>query len=418
MVFMPHWPVPLWHKTNYDLENLRIILELIGAPHLSLPPVIHVAGTNGKGSSVAYFSSIFKHAGYKVHSYTSPHLLTFNERIVLNSEKITDAYLFDICERTRLVAERHNIALRFFEGATVAAFLAFAEVEADILILETGMGGRLDATNIVPNPIMTVITEISYDHMEYLGPKIDIIASEKAGIIKSSGPCAISSQVPEVYEVLFDKCDEMGVEAIAYGYDFGITKLSDGFNILGIGCDDFKFNFPSLLGDHQIMNAATVIAGLSKLSDSFNISLEQMNYGIAHTVWPGRIQRIHTTKYKNVIWADGAHNSGGAAALSTWIADRFDTKVIIILGMTKNRNIYDFLQPLKMVVEEVMCVQVKSEPSSYTSEKLAELVLVTGLKAKSCESLHDALEATDQCNVPIIVTGSLFLVADLLKIHL
>lgn len=414
MVFMPHWPVPLWHKKKYDLESMGRILELMRIEYNALPPVIHVAGTNGKGSSVAYLSAIFKHAGYRVHAYTSPHLLECNERIVLNSEKITNAYLFDICERARLVSEKHGIKLSFFEGLTAAAFLAFAETKGDILILETGMGGRLDATNIIPNPILTVITEISYDHMEYLGPKIDIIASEKAGIIKSSAPCAISSQVDEVYEVLFNKCDEVGVESIAYGYDFGIKKLENGFNILGTGCDDFVFNFPSLLGDHQIMNAATVIAGLRKVAP--NISLDQLNYGISNTVWPGRIQKVRAKNCE--IWADGAHNSGGALALSNWIESALSTKAVLILGMTKNRNVRDFLRPLLPFVEEVMCVQVTSEPSSYTPEKLASLVISTGLPAKECQSLEEAIEVASRYELPIVLTGSLFLVADLLKIQL
>ena len=159
---MPHFPMPSWRTDiKYDLENITKILAALDNPHLKLPPVIHIAGTNGKGSSVAMLKSIFEAAGYKVHAYTSPHLLEFNERIVLSGDKISDQYLFEVCERARLACSDAGAQPTFFEGTTAAAFLAFAEVKADILILETGIGGRLDATNVVPNPLITLITPIS-----------------------------------------------------------------------------------------------------------------------------------------------------------------------------------------------------------------------------------------------------------------
>lgn len=426
MVSMPHWPVPIWHKAEYNLQNILRVLDFLYSPHLSLPPVIHIAGTNGKGSSAAYLRAIFEYAGYKVHCYTSPHLLEFNERIVLRSEKISDSYLFEICEHARIATSKANIDLRFFEGVTAAAFLAFSETPADVLILETGMGGRLDCTNIVPNPILTIITDISYDHMEYLGPTIDIIASEKAGIIKHKTPCAISNQAEEVFDVLFSKCDELEARSIAFGYDFGITKKINGFNILGIGCDDFTFNFPNLEGNHQIMNAATVIAGLAALNsnnkeshlinnDIFNISLNTVNKSLTNTKWPGRIQKITTTKYKNEIWADGAHNSSGVLVLSEWAKENL-SNFSIILGMTKNRNVHDFLMPFKNLVSKVFCVQVMSEPSSYTSEKLAKLADTPGINVIACDSIDHALLEAEKLKLPTLVTGSLFLVADVFKL--
>lgn len=424
---MPHWPVPLWHIPQAGLQNILSLLESMGSPHLSLPPVIHIAGTNGKGSSSAYLRSIFENAGYKAHVYTSPHLLEFNERIILKSEQISDAYLFDICERTRIAATKSNIELRFFEGVTAAAFLGFTEIPADILILETGMGGRLDCTNIVPNPILTVITDISYDHMEYLGPKIDIIASEKSGIIKQSVPCAISNQTDEVFDVIFNKCDELNSQSIAFGYDFGINKAGNGFNILGIGCDDFTFDIPSLKGNHQIMNAATIIAGLASLNkqnkdryllnnDQFKISLDVVNQALKNTKWPGRIQKINTTKYKNDIWVDGAHNSGGAIALSDWAKENLPRSFSIILGMTKNRNVYDFLTPFKNLAGTVLCVQVQSEPSSYTADKLTELASTTGMNVIASDSIESALKEAEKLKLPTLLTGSLFLVSDIFKL--
>jgi dihydrofolate synthase/folylpolyglutamate synthase len=234
MVSMPHWPALLkTHHNRVDLEKMRILMRELGNPHLKLPQIIHIAGTNGKGSTCAYLKAIFENAGYRVHVYTSPHLLQFNERIVLNGTPIFDDYLFEICERVRNIVEKHNLIHSFFEATTAAAFIAFSEVPADILIMETGLGGRLDATNIIENPLATIITPISYDHMEYLGPTLPIIAAEKAGIIKPKAPCIISAQTKEVFDILLNKCNEMGVESIAYGYDYMISKEKDEFLIEG-----------------------------------------------------------------------------------------------------------------------------------------------------------------------------------------
>jgi dihydrofolate synthase/folylpolyglutamate synthase len=415
MVHMPHWPVPLWHHTRYDLANLSRLLLCLGSPHLKVPPVIHVAGTNGKGSTIAYLSAIFKAAGYKVHSYTSPHLIHFNERIVLGNEKISDSYLWDICERTRLAAQHNQIDVRFFEGITAAAMLAFSETPADILLLETGMGGRLDATNIIPRPILTIITEISYDHMEYLGSTLEVIAMEKAGIIKPGIPCVISSQVDEVYRQLFIKCEAMRAEITAFSYDFGVKKENDGFYVLGLNHDDVKFSLPSLLGDHQIINAATVIAGVSKINNQYNISLEHIESALRKTFWPARLQKI-ITKY-GTVWLDGAHNSSGAFVLSAWARQELGNDVSLILGMTKNRNVVDFITPFKGIVNHVFCTQVLSEPSSYTSSKLTDLVREANFVSIDAESLENALRLAAAYPAPVIVTGSLFLAADLLKLN-
>lgn len=415
MVHMPHWPVPLWRRTEYSLKNISRLLIALGSKHHALPPVIHVAGTNGKGSVIAYLHAIFKEAGYRVHSYTSPHLVDFNERIVLNAEKISDDYLWDICERTRVVAMQHQIDTSFFEGVTAAAFLAFSEVPADILLLETGMGGRLDATNIIPNPILTIITEISYDHMEYLGPTLPIIAMEKAGIIKPGVPCVMSAQVDEVYEQLCIKCEAMRAPITACGYDFGVKKEVNGFYVLGLDHDKYKFTFPSLLGNHQIMNASTAIAGIHVLHKQFNISLTHINLAMQKTHWPARIQKvIMPSGFK--IWIDGAHNSSGADALSIWARQTFGSDISLILGMTKNRNVADFLAPFAEIVSNIYCVQVKSEPSSYTAKRMVELIAETidDRVIEAAPSLQEALRLAEIRGKPTIVTGSLFLAADLL----
>jgi len=460
MTQMPHWPIPSWKARKYDLETIGLLLKALYNPHLKLPPTIHIAGTNGKGSTLAFMRSIFEQAGLKVHVYTSPHLVDFNERIVLASEKIDDQYLFDVIERTRLAALAQNIECSFFEGITAAAFLAFSEVKADVLLLETGMGGRLDATNAIPRPLLTIITTISYDHMDYLGSTLPIIAKQKAGIIKPGTPCVISCQVAEVYQVLFNRCQEMRAPITAFGYDFGVEKIvapatvipakagiqeskalqaqnkrsvdpsddslrldprlrgddssggaDDGFfKVLGIGLDDLALPEPSLPGDHQLMNAATALAGVSLIRKQFNISDEHIIQGLQKAKWAGRCQQI-TEK----LWVDGAHNIGGAQVLSLFCKD-LGKPISLILGLTKNRNPVDFLNYFKDVADHVFCLQVRSEASSYSSSRLAELAAPAGIPLTACDCLEDALELAAKKDGVTVVTGSLFLAADLFKL--
>ncbi len=409
MVSMPHWPSPLWRDGIYDLKNLSLLLAELGYPQKKLPPVIHIAGTNGKGSTQSYIRSIFEKAGYKVHSYTSPHLVHFNERIVLASEMISDQYLFEICEKTRIACERLNLNIKFFEGITAAAFLAFSEIDADVLILETGMGGRLDATNIVPNPALTIITPISFDHMEYLGPTLPIIACEKGGIIKPGTPCVISAQEDDVYNVLSDICIKLRAPICAFEYDFGVEKIDGGFKIIGLGDDDVIFSMPSLMGDHQIINASTAIAGILNIKN-FNISHNHLIDGIKNATWPGRLQKI-----REDLWADCAHNQSGAFVLSNWIREHLRSDVSLILGMTKNRDVLKFLEPFAGVVSNIFCVHIKSEASAYTAAKLAEIAFASGIKTIACDSLSDALALSSAIGNDRVVTGSIYLVADLMK---
>jgi dihydrofolate synthase/folylpolyglutamate synthase len=424
---MPHWPIPAWqHKVKYDLSNMTNLLESLGNPHLRLPPVIHIAGTNGKGSSVAILRSIFEAANYKVHVYTSPHLIEFNERIILAGEKISDSYLFDICERTRLVCNKAAIKPTFFEGTTAAAFLAFSEVAADILILETGMGGRLDSTNVVPQPLITLITPISFDHMAYLGSTLIKIAFEKSGIIKNNVPCVISCQTDEVYNILIDKCNEMNSPAFCYEYDFGINKLEDGF-IYSTKTFSYQFLFPSLVGDHQLINAASAIAVISLINKRFAISNYHIEEGLQKAQWPARIQKIDSRKYSHLagghvnIWLDGAHNSAGAQVLANWAIDNLQAPIYLILGMTKNRNIEEFCSYFQTCVVQGYGVRVLSEACSYNAETLAERAGRCNIDFSPAYSLEDAIREISnntqhQEEINIIITGSLYLAADFLKL--
>jgi dihydrofolate synthase/folylpolyglutamate synthase len=422
MVRMPHWPIPPWHKNiKYELSRVEMLLAELENPHLRLPPVIHVAGTNGKGSTLAFLRAIFEDAGYKAHVYTSPHLIEFNERIVVASKKISDSELFEVAERVRIASLKLTFEPTFFEATTVIALLAFANNSADIFLLETGMGGRLDATNIFEHPLATIITSISNDHMEYLGPTLPIIAREKAGIIKSNAPCIISNQTSEVYEVLFDECAKKTAPSIAFQYNFGLDQIEDNFKFL---MQDFELDLPklSLAGEHQYLNAASAIACVKNIQ-GFNITNSNIIKGLQSAKWPARLQKIEQGKFKNMlgtkfeIWVDGAHNEAGAQMLSHWVKDNNKTPLYLIFGMTKKRNVEAFLKNFEGIAQGVYGVLIEAEPSSYPANKLRELASRVNIKFIEAESIEDAvINIKNQTSHGIVlVLGSLFLAGDVLR---
>lgn len=424
MVALPHWPKSIKNNViKYDLSRIDRLLSCLNSPHYLLPPVIHIAGTNGKGSTTAFLRAIFEAANKKVHCYTSPHLIEFNERITIASEKIDDNYLFELCERVRIVSEQNNIDPTFFEATTAIAFLAFAQNPADVLILETGLGGRLDATNIVAQPLMTIITPVSFDHMEYLGNTLSQIAGEKAGIIKAGRPCVISSQTDEALDALLSKCQELTSPAIVYGYDFGVEKTENGFNFLSQSAN-FNLPKPSLAGDHQIINSATVVAALSLGQKRFNFSQQDFAKGLTNAYWPARIQKIPPAKYAHIIssktqiWLDGAHNEHGAKVLAKWLEDELKRDVALIVGMTKNRDISKFLQYFNSLCDNIFTVPVISEPLSHCAESLTSSALKSGIITTPCLCLEQALTkiGNDLPKHDILITGSLFLAADFFKL--
>ncbi|WP_419241617.1 hypothetical protein [Cardinium endosymbiont of Nabis limbatus] len=276
----------------------------------------------------------------------------------------------------------------------------------------------------MPKPLITLITPISYDHIEYLGNSLPEIAREKAGIIKPNIPCVISCQVDKVYQVLLDKCQELNSPSFCYEYDFGLKKHIDSFNYLSQNAN-YRFSLPSLLGDHQLINAAAVIATIGLINDKFKIANQNIEIGLQNIDWGARIEKINPKKYSHLaddhvqIWLDGAHNSGGAQVLSTWVADNLKSPIYLILGMTKNRNVEDFCSYLKPLIVKGYSVRVLSEVMSYNSETLSAKTTATGIEFLPADSLEEAIKAINdlkQCNTNIIITGSLFLAADFLKL--
>lgn len=410
------------------------MLDKLGSPQSKLPPTIHIAGTNGKGSSLAMLRSIYEAAGYKVSTYSSPHILNFNERIYLAGQFISDEYIYDLIQRCRQVADGLEYDPGFFEGTTLMAFLAFSETPSDLLILETGMGGRLDCTNVITDPIATLITTISFDHTEHLGNTIEAIATEKAGIMKHNVPCIIGPQQGAAYDTLFKIAESKNIETIAYEYDYGIDLDCEDKNYFNFLLKEHKITLPkpSLPGDHQLLNASGVAATILAVNKQLPVTIESIKQGLSKTYWPGRLEKIAHEQKKLFLpehinlYLDGAHNDSGAAALGNWLSQQ-DTPTILILGMTKNRNANQFVQSMNYQFIEGLTVMVESEPSSVESSDLSSQLQKATTQFKAMYTLEEAFtyirkdynnQQYKNTQLNVIITGSLFLIADCYKLIL
>lgn len=456
---MPHWPKMLGRKEFIpSLDRINKIVEKLGNPHLSLPPVIHVAGTNGKGSTIAFMQAIFTAAGYRVHKYTSPHLLNFTERIMLNNHDIRESKLYDLLEECRIVSEKYGLEGSFFDWTTAAAMLAFSRHSADILLLETGMGGRLDPTNIIANPIACVITPISYDHVAQLGNSLEKIAAEKAGILKANAKFICALQHDSVLHVLYERAQSMNMKSEIFSYDFfaRINETSKEYkrretlgdieeynderrpegdwdfcarSLIKRDVDNARDNGeyichmpkPSLRGFHQYVNASTAIATVRAVSEHYpNITEEHIRCGIANALWPSRIERIETGALvelmpeESELYIDGAHNNAGAQTLAKWLEEQSDDlSSYLVVGLTKNRDPYEILTPFKGVVVHIYGVKVVTEPSSSDASVIKQAADSLGFNGAQGSSIGEIVERinADQKGVPyrLVITGSLFL---------
>ncbi|WP_323733262.1 bifunctional folylpolyglutamate synthase/dihydrofolate synthase [Candidatus Bandiella euplotis] len=407
------------------LDRMYEILRRLENPHKKLPPIIHVAGTNGKGSTIAFLKAIFTAAGYKVHQYTSPHLIRFNERIILANEKISDGQLFGIMEECRVVGDDLN--LTFFEATTAAAFLAFSRIKADVMLVETGLGGRLDATNVMENVLLSIITPISYDHMEFLGESLLEIANEKAGIIKNNSTCVISWQESEVLDFLIQKCEKKKTISYAWQRDWNFAKINDGFLFLELlKGEEFNFPMPSLKGIHQIVNASTAIAAVKSISGQFAISNDDIKTGLLKAYWPARMQEIKSGAFISLlpknseIWLDGAHNVAGAQMIAATLSTLPPMPTFLINGRSKDRDIIGFLMCFEDKVEHVFAVPIEWEPYSESPKKIEMAAKKLGIKATECDSLTEAMQKCGELSkgraVRILICGSLYLMGDVLNL--
>ncbi|MFW0776632.1 MAG: bifunctional folylpolyglutamate synthase/dihydrofolate synthase [Rickettsiales bacterium] len=401
---------PALASIDLSLDRMHRLLGLLGSPHKRLPPVIHVAGTNGKGSLMANLYAIFDRAGYSVHRYTSPHLVRFSERIMLNGKEIDNAYLEKLLRHVAPILQQQPAT--FFEATTALAYLAFAEHKADVLLLETGMGGRLDATNVIDKPLLTAITPIAMDHMEYLGDSLEKIAPEKAGILKKGVPCVVGKQEAIALSIIEKTASELGAPLYCEGKDWS----HDAGNYRSAKRSlTFK---PALAGAYQYDNAAMAIACVDQLVD-FSISDEHIVSGIAKAHWPARLQNITAQAgMPNDIelWLDGGHNPQGGQVLADWCAAQ-TKEITLICAMMKDKDSKAFLAPMAPHVKKLYAVAIDGEAGSKTAEQLKTAASEAGIAAEAMPSFQKALQtATHHATTGsiICICGSLYLAGKIL----
>jgi dihydrofolate synthase/folylpolyglutamate synthase len=393
------------------------LLDHLGNPHKKLPPVIHVAGTNGKGSTIAFMRAILEAAGYKVHVYTSPHLVRFNERIVLSGKEICDQALELLLDE--VMSANAGMEQTFFEISTALALTAFTRTPADILLLETGLGGRLDSTNVIERPLATVITTLSYDHMEFLGEAIEEIAGEKAGIMKPQTPCVVAHQLyPEIMPVLQEKAFILGSNLFSENNGWRITGPGDASSkVFSVQTKDKVLDnlpIPSLLGAHQIRNAGTAIATLL-IQNKFSIPETAFRQGLTSTIWPARLQKIESTKLPTgwELWLDGGHNDSAAEVLAdqarAW-AEHDGMPLYIVTGMMGHKDAAAFARPLAPLASKIICIPIDN---GHSPEHLAQIWRNEGAKYVQTNPgwEHGLLEKVTTGQKPgrILLTGSLYL---------
>ncbi len=436
--WMPHWPVPRGNRDiNLGLERMNFLLEKLGNPHKNLPPVLHIAGTNGKGSTLAYLQAIFESAGYSVHKYISPHLYNFNERITLNGNFISTELVTQLAEECRLISEAFDIPITFFEGITVIAFLAFSRIPADVLLLEVGMGGRLDATNVIDNPIASIITSISLDHMEFLGNSLSQIAFEKAGILKKGGLCIFSWQPSEVMNVLIKQSEAVECKKYACGYNWNFNKNDDDSFTITIENGVIQLPKPALIGIHQYVNASTAAVTALKVINQFpKLNLEHIATGIKIASWPARMERITQGILSKLLpdnfelWLDGAHNEAGAQMLAANLQLLQPEAVLYMIhGRTIHRDMKIFLRYFVGVVELVSSIEIMAEPDSEDPHRIKTACYEMGINSIVSDSIIDSMkdiisyhEKNFKADTParIAICGSLFLAGDVMlanKMH-
>jgi dihydrofolate synthase/folylpolyglutamate synthase len=391
------------YPDTIELSLGRVLnaLELLGRPQDRLPPVIHVAGTNGKGSTCAFMRAMMEAAGLSVHVFTSPHLVRFNERIRLAGEIVDDARLIDWLERTHDAIKGQEITQ--FEATTATALLAFSEVPADVLILEVGLGGSYDATNVIDQPALSVITPIDFDHKAFLGSDIRKIAGEKAGIIKSGRPALTAIQRKICDDVIAKRAEDVGAPLYRLKAHFIDAMPED----LG------------LLGEHQRANAALAAMAVQLFGNSTIIDQNAIFEGARNVVWPARMQRLKDGPLTALapdqeIWLDGGHNPHAARAIARQL-NNMPGRTALVAAMLASKDATGYFMPFRQVRPEVFTLPNAPGHQGAEPQALAEAATNAGLKAASCDSLEAALKAAAATGVDrILICGSLYLAGEVL----
>ncbi len=414
-------------KIDLSLGRIQALLEELDGPHRQLPPVIHVAGTNGKGSTVAFMRAILEAAGRSVHVYTSPHLVNFHERIRLGSAGggtlVSEQALvaaFAACEQANAGAP-----ITLFEMTTAAAFKLFADNPADVLLLEVGLGGRYDATNVIDKPAASVITPVSHDHPEFLGTDLVGIAREKAGIIKRGVPVISGWQATPALHAIEEEAQRLRAPLLIGGQDFNCYEQHGRFvyeDERGL----LDLPQPALPGQHQFENAATAIAALRTCWPELDV--KSFERGIANVQWPARLQKLASGKLAErlpagaELWLDGGHNEAGGRVLAEAIGDIEDHSprpLILICGTLSTKDTSGFLAHFRGLAREVIAVPIAGEHATRAAGEVATIAREQELSATVATGVEAALEAVASRTWPvpprILIAGSLYLAGEVLK---
>jgi dihydrofolate synthase/folylpolyglutamate synthase len=408
------------HPKLIDLQLDRQIglLDRMGRPQEHLPPVIHVAGTNGKGSTIAYLRAFLEAAGKKVHVYNSPHLVRFNERIRLAGKLVDTRRLNAALEECERINAGRQIT--FFEITSSAAFKLFAEVPADYLLLETGMGGTYDSTNVVEHPLGVVIAPVDIDHQSFLGKTIPEIAVNKAGILKRGSPAVIGRQRDDGLAVIERRARELRITPFVCGRDYD-GYAQDGRLVYQDDDGLLDLPPPALLGPHQFDNASLAIAAARHFK--LPLTTRDIERGLRSVVWPARITRLKgkLTELQSrgqELWLDGAHNAHGAAALAAALAEMERARpapLVLILGMMNTRSPSDFLETFKGKVAKVFGVAIPGEQNAHDAQTIAAAARNASFDAAAKRSVVSAIkEAAAIRGARVVICGSLYLAGDVL----
>lgn len=400
---------------DLTLDRVHRLLSALDHPEGRIPPVIHIAGTNGKGSTLAMIRAGLEAAGQAVHAYTSPHLARFHERIRLAGTLISEpalAALLDEC-----VTANGNDPITFFEITTCAAFLAFARTPADWTLLEVGLGGRLDATNVVAAPRLTIITPVSLDHQQYLGETVAEIAGEKAGILKRRVPCIVGPQTDDGLAVIEARAARLGVPLLAHGQHWHIGE-DRGRMIYQDESGLVDLPLPNLPGPHQIQNAGAAIAALRHLG--FDAAVCEA--AVTQAVWPARMQRLRqgplvAAAPRAELWLDGGHNPAGGEALAATLAQMPKRPTHLICGMLNTKDIGGYLRPLARHADSLTAVSIPGEKNTLPAEETQAAARAAGLSATTAGSVQDAVDriAGADPQARILICGSLYLAGQVLR---
>jgi len=411
------------HPSLIDLTTGRVqrLLAALGHPERRLPPVIHVAGTNGKGSTLAYLRAIAEAAGLKVHALTSPHLVRFAERIRVAGELITDARLAELIE----VLETANAGepISFFEITTVLAFEAFARTPADLCLIEVGLGGRFDATNVFDAPAVSVITPVDYDHLELLGPELSKIAWEKAGVIKRGRPVVVARQMDEALEAIEREAEALAAPMLLMGRDFDAWE-ERGRLLVQMPERLLDLPAPALFGGHQFANAGLAVA--AALSFDASLGEEPVGRGVASATWPARFQRLTKGPLAELarargadLWLDGGHNPHAGRALAesaSRLVDRDPRPLMLVAGMFARKDAKGFFLPFAEMRPRVLVTSFDS-PNAAPADQLAQAAAAAGLSPEIQPDVTAAVQAALAAPGPaphVLVCGGLHFAGEVL----